>query len=188
MADENGLSVLGGYPGALRKVLGIWAEELDTLYEQDVNHIVTREGAAYGVNTFCDLIHTETAETLATYQSDFYAGRPAVTRNAFGKGVAYYIAARTGGDFIDYFYADVVKELALKRNMETALPTGVTVQRRTDGAFDYLFVMNFSEEGKKVETDGAYTDMLSGEAVSGTLVLDVYGVRVLKRPSAVGIV
>jgi beta-galactosidase len=181
LSDENGLSVLGGYPGALRKVLGIWAEELDTLYEHDINHIVTKKGESFAVNTFCDLIHAETAEILATYQSDFYAGRPAVTRNAFGKGAAYYMAARTGGDYINYFYNKLMGKLKLKRNMDAELPSGVTVQRRSDGKRDYLFLMNFSEEKKPVVLDGPYVNMVSGEELKGTVILDVYEVRVLSR-------
>ena len=31
IVNENDLVTLGGYPGELRKVLGIWAEEIDAL-------------------------------------------------------------------------------------------------------------------------------------------------------------
>lgn len=42
----------------------------------------------YQVRHLCELIHIESARALATYRDDFYAGRPAVTVNAFGKGKA----------------------------------------------------------------------------------------------------
>ena len=91
---------LGGFPGPLRKVLGIWAEETDTLYPEDRNHLVSRDflsGGEYEIRELCDLIHCETAESLGEYRDDFYAGRPALTVNSYGKGKAYYIAGPARG-------------------------------------------------------------------------------------------
>lgn len=180
LVDENDLCFLGGFPRPLRKMLGIWSEELDTLHDHETNSIVKPDGKTYTVKTFCDLIHCETAESLATYASDFYAGRPALTKNKFGEGSAYYIAARLDEDFLSDFYGEVAH--GLKRNLDAPLPCGVTVQRRSDETHDYLFLMNFSEEEKKVTLDGnAYTDILNGQDVRGSVDLTVYGVRVLKR-------
>ena len=39
-------------------------------------------------------MHPEGAEVLATYESDFYAGMPAVTKNIYGKGHVYYVATQ----------------------------------------------------------------------------------------------
>jgi beta-galactosidase len=185
ITDENDLCFLGGFPGPLRKTLGIWSEELDSLYDYDANHIVTNDGREYAVKTFCDLIHLETAEALGTYKSDFYAGRPALTRNKLGKGRAYYIAARTDTDFLNDFYQTISSEIQLKRNIETELPEGVTVQCRTDGKYEYLFIMNFTEKIYNMELDGReYTDMQTGEAIVKDLPLDTYRVRVLRRDRA----
>lgn len=179
---------LGGFPGPLRNVLGIWSEEIDTLYEHDSNELVTSAGngfgldARYGVHTLCDLIHAESAEVLATYGHDFYAGRPALTVNRFGKGRAYYIAARTGNRFLDDFYGALVNGLSLPRAVDTDLPEGVVATRRTDGENDFVFLMNFtaSEQSVTLGSDGS-VDVLSGERVSGLMRLEGFGVRVLRR-------
>ncbi len=93
IVDENDLVILGGWPGGkLREVLGIWAEEIDALYEEDVNLVEPAAGSGLGLSgvyearDYCDLIHTEGAEVLATYGRDFYAGRPALTVNGYGDG------------------------------------------------------------------------------------------------------
>ena len=39
IVDENDLCFLGGFPGPLREVTGIWAEEIDSLYDDEVNNI-----------------------------------------------------------------------------------------------------------------------------------------------------
>jgi beta-galactosidase len=85
IVDENDLSHLGGFPGPLRKTLGIWSEEIDALYDHERNGIVFLDKNALDIvgefksHELCDLIHLEGAEALAVYQDDFYADRPGET-------------------------------------------------------------------------------------------------------------
>jgi len=186
VVDENDLCFLGGFPGPVRQLLGIWAEEIDTLYPTDENALVPAEGnrlsltKIYRIRELCELIHTEGAEILATYGADFYAGRPTLTRNSFGQGQAYYIAARTEQQFLDDFYTALTNDLGIHRVIDADLPEGVTVTQRSDGSSRYVFVMNFTSAAAEFDLDGrAYTDMLTKEAVGKRLQLSPYGVRIL---------
>ena len=189
IVDENDLCFLGGFPGPLRKVTGIWSEEIDALYDHDVNFAVPVQNnplnldKEYKAMELCDLIHAETAEVLATYKCDFYKDRPALTVNKFGDGKAYYIAFRSEVDFLTDFYTQLIKDLNISRVLEVELPEGVTAQKRTDGENDYIFIMNFSTEEKIINLpqDAVYTDMLCGSQVEGSIVLSRYGIRILKR-------
>ncbi len=49
---------------------------------------------SYKCDLWCDIVHLEGAEALASFAEDFYAGRPAVTENHFGKGSGIYVATR----------------------------------------------------------------------------------------------
>lgn len=42
IVNENDIVTLGGYPGELRSLLGIWAEEIDALYPGQFNEIVMK--------------------------------------------------------------------------------------------------------------------------------------------------
>lgn len=186
IVDENDLCFLGGWPGPLRKTLGIWAEEIDALYENDSNAVLPVAnnglglGGEYVAREFCDLIHAETATTLATYGRDFYAGRPALTVNALGKGRAYYITSRNDERFLDDFYAGLDGQLDLLRALNTKLPPGVSAQLRTDGKRRFVFLMNFNPTPATVTLDQlSATDLLTGAAVSGQAELPGYGVMVL---------
>jgi beta-galactosidase len=180
--DENDLCFLGGFPGPLRTVTGIWAEEIDSLYDSDRNTLVLGAGSEYEAHTFCELIHAETAEVLATYKSDFYTGRPALTVNSCGCGKAYYIAARTENRFLEDFYGGLISELNLMKALDSTLPEGVTAQLRTDGERSYVFLMNFSEEDKTVEVGNAvFKDILINETLQNQIALRPYGVKVLER-------
>ena len=141
--DENDLCFTGGFPGPLRKTLGIWCEEVDALYPEDRNSL-NWNGKSYEVRDLCELIHTESAQAIGSYGSDFYAGQPALTVNKSGKGKAYFIAARTSADFLDDFYRMLAAEAGVKRVFDTELPKGVTAQVRSDGKTDYIFLMNFN--------------------------------------------
>lgn len=188
IVDENDLCFLGGFPGPLREVTGIWSEEIDSLYDNEVNHIVFKDNnienlqGTYEVKDYCDLIHTETAEILAVYKNDFYADMPAVTVNKYGEGKAYYIAARTGEDFNNAFYSKLINDLSIKSVIDGKLPKGVTAQMRSNEENKYTFIMNFTEEEKTVELGKEeYIDMLSGEKVTEKVCLDKYGVKILKQ-------
>jgi beta-galactosidase len=155
------------------------------LYDQDINTIVLHSGNSLGlageyeVGVFCDLIHAETATILATYKDDFYANRPALTINEFGKGQAYYIASRNEECFLKDFYGVLTDLLDLNRALEMELPEGVTIQMRSDGEKQFLFFLNFSEEEHTVNLGKiVLTDMVTGERVSGKIVLPPYGVKI----------
>ncbi|MGE5613032.1 MAG: beta-galactosidase [Bacillota bacterium] len=186
--DENDLCFLGGFPGPLRKVTGIWAEEIDSLYEGESNGIRLVEGAMPGLegefpaNDFCELVHAETAQVLGVYTNDFYAGMPALTVNNYGGGKAYYMASRFDQMFIESFYSHLIDHLNLKRALYAELPAGVTAQLRSDGENEYIFLMNFSEEQRTVDIgDTRIEELLGGDVLSGRIILKPYGVMVLKN-------
>ncbi|WP_168121739.1 beta-galactosidase [Paenibacillus sp. HB172176] len=188
VVNETDLCHLGGFPGPLRKTLGIWAEEIEALHDHEANSITMLEGNALGLQgsfkavELCELIHSEGAEALAVYGESFFAGRPALTVNKLGAGRAYHMAARHQDDFLNAFYVGIVRDCGIKRAVDAVLPAGVTAQVRTDGLKDYIFLMNFSGILQEITLDDcSYTDAESGLPIEQQLKLDVHGVRVVCR-------
>src|SRR5690606_4658434 len=101
---------------------------------------------SYPVREICALIHARGAEVMAVYEDDFYAGRPAMTVNRFGKGEAYYIAGRSDSEMLGDFYAKLATRLHLARGLELRQVEGVSVQVRSDGKQRFVFVMNFTTQ------------------------------------------
>lgn len=191
IVDENDLCFLGGFPGPLRKTLGIWSEEIDGLHEGQTNSVRMLDRNPLGVageyqaKELCDLIHLEGAEALAEYGRDFYAGRPALTVNKLGQGKAYYIASRNEARFHQAFSEALIEDIGIRKVLSAKPPEGVTVQVRTDGVHDYIFLLNFHAEQKTVllgEEGGV--DLISGEPIRSQTDLAPYGVRVIKRSSS----
>lgn len=182
VVNENDLCYLGGTPcGRLKDIFGVWSEEIDTLYPDEIN-CVTVNGKDYTAKHFCELIHANSAEILGEYSSDFYKGMPAATMNRYGNGKAYYIAFCDNGGYCDDFYAQLIEDLQLTRNLGTKLPHGVTVHTRCNGQDTYLFLENYNDGEREVELgENQYVDVLSGEVVSERILVQGYGVRLLVR-------
>ena len=185
--DQSDLCFLGGFPGPLKPVIGIWAEEIDALYNADENGIRFAPGNELGLSgtwkatRFCEIIHAEGARVVATYASDFYAGQPALTVNDFGKGQAWHMAAYAEQGLLDAFYTELAGRLSLLRSLDAVLPEGVSAQLRTDGTTRFVFLMNFTETEQRVALPGAFADLLAdGAVLAEEAVLAPYAVRVLQ--------
>src|SRR5699024_6672917 len=188
IVDETDLVYQGGFPGPLRKTLGIWSEEIDALHDGQTNAIKMGVNNKLGVSgeyeayELCDIIHLEGAEALAYYQEDFYAESPELTVNKFGNGKAYYIASRNIDQFHTDFYKKIVDEAGVKRVVDVELPEGVTAQSRTDGEYDYVFLSNYSREVKQIElSDAEYVDLVKNIKVSKQVELQPFGISLFKR-------
>ncbi len=188
--DQAGLVLRGGWPGGgLRELTGVWVEEIDSLYPNPAQRIVMKAGNALGlagdhpVREYCELVHAEKATVLASYANDFYAGRPCLTVNTVGSGRVYYLAARPAEEaFHDAFAQALVRDLGIARNLDAALPEGVTVQKREGGGRTFLFVHNLKAVEQALDLPrGRFADVLAGKDVPGRLALPAYGTFVLER-------
>lgn len=179
IVDETDLAFEQGYPGDLRRVLGIWVEEIDALFDDQTNQIVMRDGSGtYACGHLADLLHAETADVLATYGADFYAGMPVVTRNKFGEGSAFYIASDPEAAFLDRFYAGLLNHYNLKPLFAT--PPNVEITLRYKGDHTLIFILNHNPHPVTVELNAqSYHDLLSGKVISQQLTLEGYGVHIL---------
>ena len=181
IVDQSDNVHLGGYPGPLRKLAGIWAEEIDALAPEQSNEIVFKDGLREQCNMLCDIIHLEGAKDIAQYGSDFYAGTPAVTENNFGKGCICYV-----GTVLSEEALGRVLELMCDRAKITPVieeETRLEVTKRVTDKEDLYFVINFKDEelplpkvfeGKK--------NLLTGSVLTEGEMLKKYDVRIVCCP------
>jgi beta-galactosidase len=127
-------------------------------------------------------VRNESAQVLATYGEQFYAGTPAVTENRFGAGRAFYVASRTDAAFNEDFLQNIIASCDLHVPLATELPEGVSVQMRADDKHEWIFVLNFSESVQQISLpDATFFDVLKGQNAASTLELPIYGASVLRR-------
>lgn len=164
---------LGGYPGALRDLLGVLVEEFFPLAPgRTVSLTDSRIGSVWS-----ELGRADGAEVLAEFGEGPVAGSPALTRRAFGAGCAYYLATHLTGEDL----ASLVTRLVDEADVEPAakVPRGVEAVRRSSQEASYLFLLNHTDTPKTVAAAGF--DLLGGGQASESLVLEPGGVAVIRE-------
>ena len=174
IVDENDQIRLGGYPAPFRELLGLKVEEFDALPVGVTNTVKAEQ--EFSADLWADVIALEGAEALATFTDGFYAGRPAVTQHAFGKGSSFYLGTR-----LDAAGTAWLLERACRQAGVTAqhFPAGVEAVRRVADSTDYLVLLNHTANEVQFELFQTATD-LSGSEAAKQVSLPPYGVRFLR--------
>jgi beta-galactosidase len=180
IVDENDHIRLGGYPGAFTELLGIRIEEFFPLRDGESVQL-----NAFGSGTlFSGLGRSAGASVLAHYTAGPVAGSPAVTRNAFGAGSAYYVGTDLETHGLDELLAGILEEVELVPVADAG--PDVEVVRRSDGERSWLFVINHSAAEARLTVAGV--ELISGDTVAGTLRVPAGRVAVVREnPQSVGV-
>lgn len=177
LVDENDLCYLGGSP--LDSVFGIRVEEIDAPTKYDKNS-VSYQGKFYETGDLREVIHSTKAQVLGRYTDDYYQNMPAITKNIFGNGQAYYLASRNEYKFYYDFYHTMVKEHEIELPSVEVLPYGVTISKRTGSQLEIHFIQNFNKESKNVLLKEEFEILETGEQVKGELCIPPYSCVILK--------
>lgn len=186
--DENQLCYLGGFPGdGLSELFGIISEEIDSLYPTDQNSVCpTGEGAglfragSWKVKDYAEVLRVQGAKVMGVYGSDYYEGTAALTCKEYGRGKAYYVAARCPAEQMAPLFEQMLSDggIPVKK-----LPEGVEYHVRSGEEGSYEFYLNCSDVPVTVENVHG-TNQETGETVAGILTLPEYGAAVVKRPES----
>jgi beta-galactosidase len=171
---------LGGYPGPLREMAGVWVEEIDALAPEQKNKAKFADGSEAECGLLCDLMHLEGAEALASYEDDFYAGMPAASRNSYGKGKTYYIATMFEEDGL----AKILDQAVSEAGVHPVIPeqTGLEVVTRVSDTTRFYYVMNFTDEEQVLpESLAGKKDMINGKMTETGMKLKKWDVLLLEE-------
>ncbi|MEV0646004.1 beta-galactosidase [Phytomonospora sp. NPDC050363] len=173
LVDEHDHLHDGAYPGAFRDLLGLTVDEFWPL-PQGERVGLDLDGGGHGGTIWRDWLLPDAAETIASYTTTELAGRPAITRNRFGAGTAWYLSTLPDPDALAAVLGRALREAGV--TPVGAAPPGVELCRR--GGF--LFVLNHTDRPAELAVPGGPTvDLLSGEAFAERVVLGPGGVRCL---------
>lgn len=174
VTDTRGHVHLGGYPGAFRGLLGVRTEEFFPLAAG--TSVTLDDGSTARVWT--EHLHAEGARVLARYADGPLPGVPAVTRRDVGAGAAWYLACGLTGDGLDRLVGAVLDHAGVPRG-----PEGVEVVRRRGerGGTPVSWLVAVNHGGGDAELPAAGVELLSGERVTGRLVVPAGGVVVVRE-------
>lgn len=177
LADANDRCVFGAYPGPLKDVFGLWVEETDALFRDETNTILVEnsslsqakrsmESGSYEARFLCDLIRLDSAESLGVYGQDFYAGRPCVTKNNYGKGQAYYLATQADQKFLEVFFSDICCQAHVESLYSGQSDLEIT--KRVYEGEEVVFVINHHDTPRSLDLgEDRFVERLAGQVISG---------------------
>ena len=181
--DEANAVVNRFLPGLLADICGVEVDEYDvqpadTTAPLELN-LPARATQIAQARLWFDVLRPTTSQAIATYQSEYFSGSPAITLNQFGKGQALYV-----GTLGDDTLHDTLMEWALESmNIRSALraPDGVEVIERWRGDRRLLFLLNHTGETKEIPIHQSCVDLISGASVKESIQTPPLGVFVLEE-------
>ncbi|HHV11280.1 MAG TPA: beta-galactosidase [Clostridiales bacterium] len=178
IVDQSDNVYLGGYPGPLRKLAGIWVEEIDALAPEQSNTLRFADGTDSVCHLLCDIIHLEGAVSLADYTSNFYASSPAVTKNAFGLGTVFYIGTQLEQKALEKVLDQVMASSEVKPVIDAKTKLEIICRSSQDKL--YYFVLNLTNETLPLpQFFAGKVDILTGKALTGQTSFAPYDVALL---------
>jgi len=118
-------------------------------------------------------------ETVAAYASDYYEGKPALTKRKVGLGEVWYY----GAAFSEPVVGELVRRLGLQSPVEhwLALPPQVEVGIRASGGAEYVFLLNYGSVAAEIQLNQETKEILSGNMLNQKVQLPPYGVMILLK-------
>ncbi|MEU4366382.1 beta-galactosidase [Micromonospora chersina] len=176
VADEHARIRPGGYPGALRDLLGVRVTEFHPLAGDDR---VPLTGGGTG-RLWAETVQLTGAEPVAAYLGGVLDGSPAVTRHRVGAATTWYVSTRPDEDTYRRLLTEAAR-LAGVGPVCPGAPPGVEAVRRRAGDRSWLFLLNHTGRPQRVAAAG--TDLLTGAPVDDAVTIPAGGVAVLRERS-----
>lgn len=169
-------------PGLLAESLGVHSEEYESL--GDGASYPARGSAAFPgdftVDGYADWLIPDGAEVLVTHEAWHMRDYAVLTRNRHGRGWGYYLGANVKEQtFFDALIAELLKAAGVQPLIRP--PEGVEVSVREGAGRRLAFIINHTEEPRKVAVPAGKTELLSGQVTGAELSLDRFGIAVLQN-------
>jgi beta-galactosidase len=182
--DEHANAFLMDVPGPLGPLMGVRVDEWDARGPEFVNPVRLSDGVDeldVPARLVFEIVRPESAEVVGTYQADFYAGTPAVTRNPFGAGHGWYVATGLDEAGVSWVVRRVLDAHGLLGPYADVSDVETAVRVAPDGT-RLLFVLNHRAEPVELTAHTGGVDLLSAASVEAgdALRLDPYGVMVIR--------
>ncbi len=172
--DGHGSVITGGYPGALRELVGGSAEELLPLPAGD--SALLDNGWRAGVWT--EDLRVVDAEVVARYVDGALGHKAAILRRRLGRGGVTYLGCELDVRSTRELMGDVVARAGV--GPIAVASDGVDVVRRVTASGDsFLFCINHGTREASVQASGI--DLITGEHADGTVRLPAGRVAVIQE-------
>ena len=181
LVDEYHIAPTTGLPYDMTDLFGMEVVEWDAIPPSDDNQLAVRTAlpttGSHPARLWCDLIEVATAQVLATYGRDFYAGTAVITMNDFGAGKAIYLGTVSH----QMFYNDLIvwARTVAKIAPHFRVPDTIELCIRHKDGQRLIFLLNHGALSVRLQFFHPVHDHLTDAKLSGAYDLPAQGVLVL---------
>lgn len=174
--DENDRVWTGGYTGPFREALGIRVEEFAPVAAGET--LALSDGST--ATLWSERSHVTTAHVEASFADGPSAGHPALTRNAWGDGTAWYLATLPEPEHYRALMARLADEAGVRPAAAVSgARDAVEIVRREGADASFLFIVNHGSAPASVHARG--TELITGMPVSGVAEVPGGAVRIVRE-------
>lgn len=167
--NKDNACIMQPLPTVFTELTGVCVKEYDAPgYREQKMRMM--DGTEYSISGWCDLLEVDTAQVLAVYADEFYAGTAAVTCNDYGEGKAYYVGTVGRKDFYHALAQRILEEKGI--DYVKNLPWGVEFTYREKEGKTYVFIFNNTPDAKEIVLPYTLSDFETGkEHQKGDVIL-----------------
>lgn len=178
--NDTGLCPMRDMPGLISEWMGIRVEDYTLVGPGDDPVRIKVNNESLSAPFFNEVLEVidEDVEVLASFENNYYAGKPAMVGKKIGKGVVYYLGSCFGIDSAKYLLQ--LTGVVSPYQSFVEVPETVELAVRTDGTYEFIFLLNYSGKNQVINVKEACLELLSDTKISGKVTLKAYEVKVLK--------
>jgi beta-galactosidase len=185
--DEANAVVNRYLPGLLADVCGVEVDEYDVLPADLTAQI---ELALPGLGTqaararlWFEVLRPTTAQVVASYRSEYFSGRPAITLNNYGKGQSLYVGTLGDDGLHEILLGWVLDTIDIQSVLNA--PPGIEITERWHRDQRILFLLNHTESAQEIPVNQPYVDLISGAVIKDLIKIAPLDVFVLAEQDIV---
>lgn len=169
--DEFGRCPMRPMPGPAAELTGALVKEYTPVRGAAA---VFWDGEALPAQDFADILEPTDAKVLATYESGWYKGAPALCEKTLGKGKTLYF----GGGFSVQTAQTFLKKLGLHAPYADRITLDPDTEITVRGSI--AFILNYADHAVRVTLHKTFLDLLSDQMRSGDVEIPAYDVLILR--------
>ncbi len=176
--DLNGKCPMAVMPVGMDQLFGIQILDFTAVMKDAPKVCGVMDGERLEMPLFHDILTpvSDSCQVMAVYDSDYYEGEAAVTKNRFGQGEAWYF----GAAFSCETAKKLLKAMGLCKEAKrwADVPSCCEIALRDGKEKSWLFVLNYENREVEIQVKKPLKDELSGKEYFGKCKLMPYGVLV----------
>jgi beta-galactosidase len=171
-------------PGVFADMAGVTAESTLDLAESGPQNIaefgivISDDQTVFRPRTTLESLTLRGAEPIATFRGGRMSGRPAITRNRYGKGWVFYVATDCAAA---EFHEALARSVGVTGDLSPLIPApyGVEVVSRENSETIFYFLLNLTADMHNIKLHQPMENLITGQAAVTTAPLGPLEVAVL---------